>query len=262
MTTLMSLSADMGESFGHWPMGDDGALMEVVTSASVACGFHAGDPMVMARTVKAAQERGVGVGAHPGYRDLEGFGRRDMVLSPAEIRSLVLYQVGALAAFCRSAGIPLEHVKPHGQLYNRAIVDSTVAEAVVAGVADFDPALPVVASGGALAAAARSRGVPVVVEAYLDRRYADDGTLVSRHRPGSVLTTVEEVVAQARGFVLDHRITTAGGATLPVHPHTLVVHGDTPGTARLARAVKDALSESGVEWAPMGRVLAERGGEG
>ncbi len=254
----MSLTADLGESFGRWRMGDDDALLEVVTSASVACGFHAGDPMVMDRTVRRASGRGVGVGAHPGYHDLEGFGRRDLVLSGDEIRTAVLYQVGALAAFCRSAGIALEHVKPHGQLYNRALVDEGVARAVVAGVAAWDVRLPVVAAEGALADAARAAGLPVAVEAYLDRRYAPDGTLVPRGHAGAVLTDPAEVVAQARALACEGRVQAAGGQWLSVVPDTLVVHGDTPGAARLAGLVKEALAAAGIHWGSLATVLAAR----
>ena len=254
----MSLTADLGESFGRWRMGDDEVLLGVVTSASVACGFHAGDPMVMDRTVRLAGARGVGVGAHPGYRDLEGFGRRNLELSRDEIRTAVVYQVGALSAFCRAAGIRLEHVKPHGQLYNRALVDQAVAEAIVAGVAEAGGRLPVVAAGGALAGAARAAGLPVAVEAYVDRRYAPDGTLVPRTEPGAVLTDPAEVVAQARALACEGRVRAMGGQWISVAPHTLVVHGDTPDAPRLARLVKDALAGLGVRWAPLADVLAAR----
>lgn len=254
----MSLSADMGESFGRWRMGSDEALLAVVTSASVACGFHGGDPMVMAQTVAAAAERGVGVGAHPGYRDLEGFGRRDMRLSFDEIRTLVLYQVAALDGFCRAAGISLEHVKPHGQLYNRALVDEEVARAVVTGIRQFDPALVVVALGGALAAAAQAQGLPVAVEAYLDRAYADDGTLVPRSQPGAVLTDPRAVVDRARQLVGEGQLRAVSGRMIAVAPDTLIVHGDTPGAAELAQAVKSALKDEGVEWRPLGAVVQRR----
>ncbi len=257
-TMWMSLTADLGESFGRWRMGDDDALLEVVTSASVACGFHAGDPMVMDRTVRLASARGVGVGAHPGYRDLEGFGRRDLVMSQDEIRTAVLYQVGALAGFCRAAGISLEHVKPHGQLYNRALIDEAVARAVVAGVAGWGAGVPVVAAGGALADAARAAGLPVAVEAYVDRRYAPDGTLVPRGQPGAVLTDPAAVVAQAQSLACEGRVQAAGGAWLSVAPDTLVVHGDTLGAAGLAGLVKETLAKCGIRWGSLADVLSAR----
>lgn len=254
----MSLTADLGESFGRWTLGDDAALLAVVTSASVACGFHAGDPATMDRTVRLAQQRGVGVGAHPGYRDLEGFGRRDWEWSFDEIRTAILYQVGALDAFCRSVGTTVEHVKPHGQLYNRALVDAEVARAIAAGVAAFRPGLPLVAAGGALAAAARAAGVPVAVEGYVDRRYAPGGTLVPRGQVGAVLEDPADVLAQAVSLARDSRVRAADGTWIPAAPHTLVVHGDTPGAAQLAHLVKDGLAAAGIHWAPLAEVLARR----
>ncbi len=254
----MSLTADLGESFGQWRMGDDAALLAVVTSASVACGFHAGDPVTMERTVRMARQRGVGVGAHPGYRDLEGFGRRDWQWSFDEIRTAVLYQVGALAAFCQAEGITLEHVKPHGQLYNRALVDPTSARAIAAAVAAFRPGLMLVAAGGALAAEARAAGVPVAVEGYVDRRYAPDGTLVPRGQRGALLEDPAEVLAQALSLARDGRVRSADGSWIAVAPHTLVIHGDAPGAAQLAQHVKDGLEPAGIHWATLAEVLAAR----
>jgi UPF0271 protein len=255
---LIDLNSDMGEGFGVYRLGDDEALFPWITSVNVACGFHAGDPRVMAATVARASRAGVAVGAHPGLPDLVGFGRRDLAVTPEEARTDVLYQLGALAAFCRASGVRLSHVKPHGQLYNLALRDARLAAAVVEAVRAFDPHLAVVALGGELLNAARKAGLRVAVEAFADRAYRPDGTLLPRSQPGSVITDVEQVVARAVRMAVEGTVEAVDGTELRVRPHTLCVHGDTPGAAALAQRLRQGLEAAGVTVRPLPEVLAAR----
>jgi 5-oxoprolinase (ATP-hydrolysing) subunit A len=236
----VDLNADLGEGFGAWRLGDDEALLDVVTSANVACGFHAGDPSTMRRVCAAAAERGVAIGAQVGYRDLAGFGRRRIDYDPDELRDDLLYQIGALDAFARLAGSRVSYVKPHGALYNTAVRDEGQAGAVVAAVAAFDRSLPVLGlPGSALLRLASGAGLRPVEEGFADRRYRTDGTLTPRTEPGALLTGTDEVVAQAL------RLATGTGRIA-----SLCLHGDTPGAVTLARAVRAALEGAGVRLAP------------
>jgi UPF0271 protein len=244
----IDLNCDMGESFGAYRLGDDEALMPLITSANVACGFHAGDPLVLERTVRLAKAHAVTVGAHPGYPDLAGFGRRSMALTPAEIEAAMLYQVGALAAFCRAHHLPLVHVKAHGALYNAAALDPTIAHAIARGIARFDSNLIMVglASSQVMAEAAAGEGLRYAREAFADRVYNPDGTLQMRAVPGSLLTEPAAVAQQAasiaHGVVVAH-----DGASLRIQADTLCLHGDNPSAAANARAVRAALAAAGVE---------------
>lgn len=243
----VDLNSDLGESYGVWVLGDDAALLDVVTSANVACGFHAGDPSTLRRTCSEAAERGVRIGAQVSYPDLMGFGRRAMSVEPAELRDLVLYQFGALDAFAQVAGTEIAYVKPHGALYHAAAVDPAVATAIVDAVIEYDPSMAVVGQpGSVLLAVALERGLEPVAEGFVDRAYEDDGSLVSRSRPGSVLTDPATVAARALRMVVDHEVVTASGRTITLTPRTLCVHGDTPGAVVIARAVRDALDAAGV----------------
>jgi len=235
----MDLNADLGEGFGTWRLGDDEALLSLVSSANVACGFHAGDPAIMRRVCAQAAERGVVVGAQVSYRDLAGFGRRRIDYDPAQLRDDLIYQIGALDAFCRVAGTRVCYVKPHGALYNTAMVDEDQAGAVVQSIVDYDRTLPVLClPGSVLARVATEAGVRVVTEGYADRAYRPDGTLVPRREPGAVLSDVDAVVAQAV------RLATAGTV------ESICVHGDTPGAVEMARLVREALIAAGVTLAP------------
>jgi 5-oxoprolinase (ATP-hydrolysing) subunit A len=236
----VDLNADLGEGFGAWRLGDDDALLDVVTSANVACGFHAGDPSTMRRVCAAAAERGVAIGAQVGYRDLAGFGRRRIDYDVDELRDDLLYQIGALDAFARLAGSRVSYVKPHGALYNTAVHDEGQAGAVAAAVAAFDRSLPVLGlPGSALLRLAAGAGLRGVEEGFADRRYRADGTLTPRGEPGALLTVADEVVAQAL------RLATGTGRVA-----SLCLHGDTPGAVALARAVRAALEGEGVELTP------------
>ena len=247
MGVQVDLNSDLGEGYGAWAFGDDLALLDVVTSANVACGFHAGDPRTMERTVAAAAERDVVIGAQVSYPDLVGFGRRAMEVAPADLSADVLYQLGGLEAFARVAGTRVRYVKPHGALYNRCVVDPVQAAAVAGAVKLYDPSLPVLTLPGlALARAAYAAGIPVVAEGFADRAYTADGQLVPRTEPGSVVTDEDEVVARAVRMVTEGRVAAHGGGEVSLKVDSLCVHGDTPGAARLAAAVRDGLLAAGV----------------
>ncbi len=242
----IDLNADLGEGFGAWRLGDDEALLEIVTSANVACGFHAGDPVIMARVCRIAAERGVAIGAQVGYHDLAGFGRRRIDIAAPELSADVLYQLGALEAFARAAAARVRYVKPHGALYNTAADDPDQAGAVVAAVRRYDPTLPVLGlPGSALQAAADEAGVPFVAEAFADRAYTARGRLLPRSQPGAVHQDEATVVAQAVSLVRDGVVTAVDGTPVPVRAASLCLHGDTPGAVGYARAVRAALQHAG-----------------
>lgn len=247
----IDLNADLGESFGAWRLGDDDALLDLVTSANVACGFHAGDPPTMRRVCRQACERGVAVGAQVGYHDLAGFGRRRIDVAEDELAADVLYQLGALHAFARAAGTRVCYLKPHGALYTTAADDERQARAVIDAVAAFDPTLPVLGlPDSALSAAAEAAGVPFVAEAFADRAYLPTGRLVPRGETDAVITDAAAVAARAVAFVRDREVTAADGSVITVDAASLCVHGDTPGAVRIAHAVRAALDEAGVTLAP------------
>jgi UPF0271 protein len=232
----------MGEGFGRYVIGNDEAVMPLVSSVNVACGFHASDPSTMHRTVMLAKEWNVAVGAHPSFPDRVGFGRREMSASPAEIRDDVIYQSGALLAFCKAEGVPLRHVKPHGALYNLAARDIEVATAIAAAVRSVDPSLYLVGlCGSAMAAAAREEGLNFAAEAFADRGYRKDGRLVSRKEHGAVLDDPEAVAERVVRMVRDGEVITVDGTGLSIVPKTVCVHGDTPGVVALLRAIRSRL---------------------
>jgi UPF0271 protein len=247
----MDLNADLGEGFGSWTLTDDEALLSVVTSANIACGFHAGDPVTMRRVCEGAVARGVRIGAQVSYRDLAGFGRRAMDVPRAELADELTYQIGALEVFARAAGAGVAYVKPHGALYNRAVRDEAQAAAVVDAVTAFDRAygrlLPVLGlPGSALLRLAAAAGLPTVTEAFADRAYTPEGTLVPRTEPGAVLHDPAAVVAQALGIAVAGEAVTVSGGKVPVAAASLCLHGDTPGAAALATRVRGALEQAGV----------------
>ncbi|WP_158865689.1 LamB/YcsF family protein [Leifsonia sp. AG29] len=247
MPRAIDLNSDLGESFAAWELGDDAAMLRLVTSANVACGFHAGDPSTMLATCRLAAEGGVAVGAHVSYRDLAGFGRRPMEVPSAELRDEVLYQLSALAGIARVAGTAVRYVKPHGALYNRIVADAEQAAAVVEAVVAFDPALPLVGLAGSVVhRLADDAGLRFVREAYVDRGYRADGTLVPRRLPGAVLSGAEAIADRAVRLVTEGRVVAADGSEIAVEADSLCVHGDTPGAVDMARAVRAALERSGV----------------
>jgi UPF0271 protein len=250
----IDLNSDVGESYGAWTMGQDEALMPLVTSVNIACGAHAGDPPVMARTVALAVGHGLGIGAHPGYPDRDGFGRRDLDMTDAELEAWLLYQLGALSAFVHAAGATLIHVKPHGALYNRAARDERLASAICRAVSAFDSSLMVVAlAGSTMLDVARAAGLATAAEAFADRAYEDDGSLRSRRLPGALLATPAAAAAQAVSIVTQGSVTSHDDAHVPVRADSLCIHGDTPGAPEYARAVRAALEAAGVEVVRLGR---------
>jgi UPF0271 protein len=247
----VDLNADLGESFGSWTMGDDAAMFRIVSSANVACGFHAGDPLTMLDSCRAAFDLDVRVGAHVGYRDLAGFGRRSLDMSFDELFGDVLYQLGALDGVAHAVGASVDYVKPHGALYNRIVHDAEQAEAVVAAIHAYDPGLPVLGlPGSAWLGMAEESGHPVFREAFVDRAYLPDGTLVPRSQEGAVLHDPAAVVAQAVRLATRGEVVAQDGTVISVHADSLCIHGDTPGAVEMAAAVRKGLERAGVEIEP------------
>lgn len=244
----MDLNCDSGESFGRYTLGNDAALIPYITSINIACGLHASDPPTMQHTLKLAQQHGTAVGAHPGYPDLQGFGRRAMSLTPAEVEAFVLYQIGALFAFARAERVSIRHVKPHGALYNQAARDPALAEAIARAVKRFDPTLILVGlAGSSLPDAGAALGLRVAHEAFPDRAYNRDGSLIARHLPGALLHEPQAIAAHAVALATTG-IPLPQGARLP---DTLCLHGDHPNAAENARQVRMALQQAGVVVAPL-----------
>jgi UPF0271 protein len=247
----VDLNSDLGEGFGQWTLGDDDALLGVVTSANVACGFHAGDPVILRRVCDRAAAAGVAVGAQVGYRDLAGFGRRFVDVEPDALTQDVLYQVGALEAFARVAGTRVRYVKPHGALYNAIVTHEEQAAAVVRAVVEYDRTLPVLGlPGSAWLRLAGETGLTTVAEAFADRAYTPEGTLVSRRLPGAVLHDAGEIAARCVAMATGEPIADVEGGSLSLAPASICVHGDTPGAVDIARRVREALTGAGVDLAP------------
>lgn len=243
----IDLNCDLGESFGAWRMGEDSALLALVSSANIACGFHAGDPTIMQRTVAEATARGVAIGAHVSLPDLQGFGRREMAVTPAEVHAMTLYQLGALDGFARAAGTTVAHVKPHGALYNMAARDRTLADAIAHAVLAFDPSLRLFGlAGSALLDAGRAAGLAVVSEAFADRRYRADGSLQPRREPDAVITDDTEATAQALHMAVDGMVTAVDGTAVQLEADTLCLHGDGTHAVAFARALRAALEQAGL----------------
>ncbi|GIJ79889.1 UPF0271 protein [Micromonospora phaseoli] len=247
----MDLNADLGEGFGIWRLGDDEALLDLVTSANVACGFHAGDPATMRRVCAAAAERGVAVGAQVGYRDLAGFGRRHIAYDFAELRDDVLYQLGALDAFCRAYRTRIRYLKPHGALYHAAACDETQAAALVAALNDYDRDLPVLCPpGSVLAQLAQGAGIRVVAEGFADRNYLPNGRLVPRSSPDALVTDPPEVARRAVRMATERVAVTVDGSAIPCPVESICLHGDSPGAVAAAELVRAALIEAGITPTP------------
>ncbi|MEI6669658.1 MAG: 5-oxoprolinase subunit PxpA [Acidobacteriota bacterium] len=250
----IDFNCDMGESFGAYRLGLDDQIIRSVTSANIACGFHAGDPAWMRRTVALAEQHGVGVGAHPGFPDLRGFGRRNLDLSPSDVRDDVLYQIGALTAFTRDKR--LQHVKPHGALYNMAVEHDALASAICDAVVEADPhAILVVLAGSRWVDLARRAGLRVGREVFADRAFTAQGTLVPRSTPGSVIHDVNAVIERSLRLVTEGQVTAITGERVDLEADTICLHGDTPGSVQLAAALREAFEGAGVELVPLGRML-------
>jgi UPF0271 protein len=247
----IDLNADLGEGFGPWRMGEDDALLDIVSSANVACGFHAGDPAIMQRTVRMARERGIDVGAHVGFPDRQGFGRRVMQIDTAELAAMVVYQLGALAGLAKAGGCRMTHMSFHGALGNMAAADAMLAQPLIRAVAEFDPALIVsTSSSQAIEGAAEQCGLPVATSFLADRAYDDQGLLVPRRLPDSVIKDEDAVIRRVRQLLREGTVTTYSGAVLPMRARSILVHGDTAGAVALARAIRNEIEAAG------GRIVA------
>lgn len=256
---FVDLNCDLGESFGNYKCGMDDEVIPYITSANVACGFHASDPVVMQKTVQTAKKNHVCVGAHPGYQDLVGFGRRNMVLAPAEITAIIQYQIGALSAFCTAAGVKLQHVKPHGALYNMAVKDEKLAMAVCEGIASIDQGLILLGPAHSqLILAAEKCGLPTANEVFADRAYEEDGTLVPRSRPGAVITDRDAAIARVIQMIKKGTVTAITGKEISVEADSVCVHGDSPAALEFVRSIHAALQAEGIDLAPMKEVIAAK----
>lgn len=250
----MDMNCDMGESFGSYTLGYDSEAMPHVTSLNVACGFHASDPDVMAKTVFMAKKLGVAVGAHPGYPDLVGFGRRNMALSLEETKHAVMYQIGALDGFCRAAGIKMQHVKAHGALYNTAGDNLEVATAIAEAIKAVNPELYMLClANSQMVTAAKNVGVPYVEEAFADRAYTEKGTLVSRKLAGSVIHDIDEVVKRVMMMVKEKQVISIDGKVVPLNAQTICVHGDSPGAVQMVAAIRAAFDKDGIALKAFGK---------
>ena len=257
MTHLLNLNSDLGESFGPWEMGSDDAMLRIVNSANVACGFHAGDPLVMFTTAALAKENGVSIGAHPGFPDLQGFGRRRMDIPLAELEAMVTYQIGALDACARAQGIRVTHVKPHGALSNIACADRKVADAIARAVYRLDPSLILLApSASQLVYAGRDKGLPIVEEIFADRAYLDDGNLVPRSQPGAMIHGAEASLQHVMRMVEESALISINGKRLAVNPQSICVHGDGAEAVATAQALRDGLTRAGYKLVALPELVA------
>lgn len=251
----VDLNSDLGESFGRYTLGMDEKILPVISSANIACGFHASDPVVMAATVRLAKQSGAAVGAHPGYPDLMGFGRRNMVVSAEEARAYTIYQVGALNAFLRAEGMKMQHVKPHGAFYNMAARDYDLARAICQGVKDVDPELIVMGlSGSQLIQAARDMGLRAVAEVFADRAYEDDGTLVNRKKPGAMITDENLAIARVIRMVTEGKVTTINGNDIPIQAQSICVHGDGEKAVLFSTKIRESLEKEGIQICALGEL--------
>ncbi len=256
----IDLNCDMGESFGAYSLGRDQEVIRHITSANVACGFHASDPLVMTRTIALCREHKVRLGAHPGYPDLRGFGRRKLDCLPEEIRADLLYQVGAMAGLARAQGLALQHVKPHGALYNTAQAEGKSARAICQALADYDPGLILVTLAGpggqVIRQIAQELGLTrVAQEAFADRAYTPEGRLVPRTQPGAVIHDPQAVAARCLRMAREGLVEASDGSLVPLSPHTICVHGDTPGAVELTRGIRSLLEQNGVAVRPLEQIL-------
>jgi UPF0271 protein len=253
----VDLNSDLGESFGNYKLGCDEEVTKFVSSVNVACGFHAGDPLVMAKTLELTRINGAAVGAHPGYPDLQGFGRRKMDCTPAELKAYTLYQLGALDAFCRASGLKMQHVKPHGMMYNTIAVDELRAMAVAEAIAEFDSGLIFLAlAGSRMITAAEKCGLRTASEVFADRAYMPDGTLTPRSMEGSVIRDRDEAIARTVRMIKEGVVTAINGEDIPIRAQSVCVHGDNPKAVEFVRTIRERLEAEGIEIAPIREVIA------
>ena len=248
----VDLNSDLGESFGRYTLGMDADILQLVSSANVACGYHASDPLVMNKTIAMAKETGVRVGAHPGFPDLMGFGRRNMDVSPAEAKAYTLYQLGALDAFCKAHGVKIQHVKPHGAMYNMAGKDYALSKAICEAIYEYDKDLIVMAlSGGELVHAAEDMGLKVAREVFADRAYEEDGSLVNRRKEGAMITDENEAIARVVRMIKEQKVTAITGKDIPIKADSVCVHGDGVKALAFVKKIRETLTAEGVEIVPL-----------
>ncbi|MDR2071879.1 MAG: LamB/YcsF family protein [Spirochaetaceae bacterium] len=253
--TRVDVNCDLGESFGPWKMGRDEEIIPLVSSANIACGFHGGDPLVMQRTVALVKKHGVAAGAHPGFPDLAGFGRRYMGLYPEEVKAAVQYQIGALDGFCRAAGIPLVHVKPHGALYNMAAKDMNLARAIAEAVKEINPRLILlVLAGSCMAAAAKEAGLAAAQEVFADRAYEEDGSLSPRTKPGSMITCEDEALSRVVGMIQTGKVRAITGKEISVTADSVCIHGDNEKALVFAQKLTGAFAREGISVVPLSQI--------
>lgn len=251
----VDLNSDLGESFGRYTLGMDEKVIPLISSANVACGYHASDPVVMDKTVAMAKAARIKVGAHPGFPDLMGFGRRNMSVSPAEAKAYVLYQLGALYGFCKAHGVEIQHVKPHGALYNMAAKDYELSKAICEGIKEFDSGLIVLAlSGGELVKAAMDLGLPVAREVFADRGYEEDGTLVDRRKEGAMITDEKEAISRVVRMVKEKKVRAVTGKDIEIQADSICVHGDGAKALEFVEKIRQAFGEEGIEVCPLDRL--------
>lgn len=247
-TLKIDLNCDLGESFGPWKMGNDTDILPLITSANIACGFHAGDPQVMLKTVELALENNIAIGAHPGFFDLQGFGRRNIAMTPREVYGVVVYQVGALQGFLRALGGELHHVKPHGALYNMAATDATLSQAIAHAVADVSQGEAILygLSGSELVKAGKALGIPVMHEVFSDRTYQEDLTLTSRQEANALITDPKESIAQVLQMIEKRTVTTTSGKAVTLEADTVCIHGDGVTALAFAKEIRETLTQRGI----------------
>lgn len=252
----VDLNCDLGESFGAYKIGKDEDIIPLISSANVACGAHAGDPDVMAKTADICKSSGVSMGAHPGFFDLMGFGRRNLAVSPEEAKNLLIYQIGALDAFAKSRGIKLSHVKPHGALYNMAAKDARLAAAIAEGIYSYNPELILLGlSGSEMLKAAENIGLPYAAEVFADRAYEDDGTLVARSKPGAMIKDEDEAVRRVIKMIKEHKVTTVSGKEIEIFPASVCVHGDSEKALLFVKKIRAALTSENIEIRPLSEIV-------
>lgn len=253
----IDLNCDLGESFGAYQIGMDEEVIPFISSANVACGFHASDPVVMHKTLELAKKSGIGVGAHPGYPDLMGFGRRNMKVSPLEAKCYIQYQIGALYAFCRAFGVRLSHVKPHGAFYNMAGKDYALAKAICEGIYEFDPSLILLAlSGSEMIRAAGDTGLRAASEVFADRAYEEDGSLVARTKPGAMVTDEDEAIRRVVRMAKEGKVTSITGNDIDIQADSVCVHGDNAKALEFVQKIRAALGKEGIGIAPLSEIVS------
>ena len=255
----IDLNSDLGESFGAYKMGRDEDILPLVSSANVACGFHAGDPTTMDKTAALCSASGAAIGAHPGFMDMVGFGRRNMSISPADAKALIQYQIGALDAFCKAKGLKMQHVKPHGALYNMAAKDAVLARAICEGIYEYDKTLILLGlANSEMITQAKAVGLPWAAEVFADRAYEDDGTLVARTKPGAMIHDEDEAVARVVRMIKEGKVTSINGKDIEMKPDSVCVHGDSEKALLFVQKIRNALQAEGIAIKPLGQIVAER----